>query len=227
MNEKEWRKRTIETSLNDDRYGQAKKAFGKSLDFVLETAGQQLDLARIFSRDELVIVDVGSGRMTYSPAFWEWASARHTNPKILAVDFDYLKLRPSFPSFVPIIPIPGMIEHAWGELVSRHKVTKIDLLTMFNPNLRHYLPDPTGLGELITDTPLVVACHNDNKTDGGADEEARMACRALHRYGYRTLVTKRNPYSAEIMSGLSTFSFDPLILAVSSSRQQKAELKHF
>ena len=164
----------------------------------------------ILPDDSITLIDIGSGSMQYGFALERWANQKAERVRIIAIDGDYT---PSY-YFHPrdtvlgqssIEQLPGHVEEALP-MLKRLGVEKIDLATLFNPDLHEPFPNISSLDELCRFPVIGVPAFT-------SDKEPLTA--RLNRQGYRVKFID-NPVAREIAVGPGGFNFTyyPMFVAI-------------
>ncbi len=158
-------------------------------------------------KNELTVVDLGSGNMPYGSALERWASQQAEKARIIAVDEAYLHGDSCY--FIPasrgetkVEKLASTAEEAVPAL-KQIGVERIDLLTMFHPDLSLVKASAKVL-EALCGSPLVGALFLD-------DLWQRLEY-GLNSTGYG-LEFFRNPRSKEISESF-IFPYLPLFVAL-------------
>lgn len=158
-------------------------------------------------KNELTVIDLGSGNMLYGNALERWASQQAEKARIIAVDEAYLYGDSCY--FIPasrggtrVEKLASTAEEAVPAL-KQIGAERVDLLTMFHPDLPLVKASIKPL-EALCGSPLVGALFLD-------DLWQRLECR-LSSIGYG-LELFRNPRSKEISESFA-LPYSPLFVAL-------------
>lgn len=190
---------------------EAEKAFITLMDTLAEIVENEWKIA--LPKDKLTIVDVGAGDMPYGLALEQWAKGRAQKETVAAIDV-YYSQNPAHHFYYPakygtdteIIPIPSFLETS-RHLLEKEGITKIDFLTLFNPNPGRSLPNFRHIKKLCKDAPILGAL------DGHYPEFEL----AMERQGYMIAATRQvSPSQLTVLAGFGdlTHRFSPLFVAI-------------
>lgn len=189
--------------------------------------------------DELTVVDVGAREMPYGLGLKQWAQQQAKVVRVFAVDGVYGSLWPNgYPNFlipdgfrnhVDVQAITGIMQvnaavgfyadkdYNASDKLKKLGVRKIDLITLFNPNLA-WLPDLRGLEELCSRTPVVGAHTDLTNGDGSINEGSKLRfTNELSEMGYEVVAFMPNPvpqFWRVFISNYVSYAYDPLFVAL-------------
>lgn len=160
-------------------------------------------------KDELTVVDVGAGFMTYGLALEAWAQANSAKPRLVAVDPMYAHTKNFYPKDVleqsGIAQIASTVEEAKPHLEASG-TNDISLITLFNPDPHRRFPDIRKLGRLSESVPVAGAVH------APFDHSTNSLIKGLEGQDY-SVQTFGNDASL-YLGGKYVHYFDPLFVAL-------------